>query len=89
LRAAALGLGVETFVFEMREPLNIYELAIAHEAYWQAAAGRDIFNTFCRFGNEVKRSPITFGRLGTSYAYCDQGILVIAERHPFPIRVAR
>jgi FlaA1/EpsC-like NDP-sugar epimerase len=42
LRAAALGKGGETFVFDMGEPLNIYELAKAMALFAGLEPGRDL-----------------------------------------------
>jgi len=42
LRAAALGKGGETFVFDMGEPLNIYELAKTMTLFAGMKPGRDL-----------------------------------------------
>ncbi|HTZ75257.1 MAG TPA: nucleoside-diphosphate sugar epimerase/dehydratase [Candidatus Aquilonibacter sp.] len=89
LRAAAVGQGGETFVFEMGEPVNICELAKTMMLYSGLQPGRDLQIEFTGLqpGEKVEEElwesrerPVDSG---------SEHILVIRERHPLAQGISR
>ncbi|HEY6464924.1 MAG TPA: nucleoside-diphosphate sugar epimerase/dehydratase [Candidatus Acidoferrales bacterium] len=89
LRAAALGSGGETFVFEMGKPVNIYELAKTMMLCSGLRPGRDLQIEFTGLqpGEKVdeelwesRENPIQSG---------SDHILVIREKHPLSLGIGK
>jgi FlaA1/EpsC-like NDP-sugar epimerase len=89
LRAAALGQGGETFVFEMGEPVNICQLAKTMMLYSGLQPGKDLQIEFTGLQPgekideelwDVKENPVQSG---------SEHILVIREKHPLAQGIVR
>jgi FlaA1/EpsC-like NDP-sugar epimerase len=87
LRAAELGRGGETFVFEMGEPINIYELAKSMSLLAGRMPGRDISIHFVGLQRGEKVAEELWEDWENPMQTAIKEILVIAERNPFSDRV--
>ena len=82
LRAAALGNGGETFVFDMGEPLNIYELAKAMALFAGLEPGRDLSIEFIGLKNGEKIEEELWADWERPVRTKAERILMIAEQNP-------
>jgi FlaA1/EpsC-like NDP-sugar epimerase len=82
LRAAALGNGGETFVFDMGEPLNIYELAKAMMRFAGLQPERDLAIEFTGLNEGEKISEELWEEWERPAATEHERILVVAEQNP-------
>ena len=82
LRAAALGTGGETFVFDMGEPLNIYELAKAMALFAGLEPGRDLSIQFIGLKDGEKVEEELWADWEKPVSTKAQGILMIAQQNP-------
>jgi FlaA1/EpsC-like NDP-sugar epimerase len=82
LRAAALGKGGETFVFDMGEPLNIYELAKTMTLFAGMKPGRDLQIEFIGLKEGEKVSEELWEDWERPIPTETARILVTAERNP-------
>lgn len=80
LRAAALGKGGETFVFEMGEALNIYELAQTMSLFAGLKPGRDLAIEFTGLGEGEKIDEELWEEWERPAKTSTPGILVITEQ---------
>jgi len=87
LRAAELGRGGETFVFEMGEPVNIYELAKSMSLLAGRMPGKDISIHFVGLQRGEKVAEELWEDWECPVQTAIKEILVIAERNPFSDRV--
>jgi FlaA1/EpsC-like NDP-sugar epimerase len=82
LRAAALGKGGETFVFDMGEPLNIYELAKAMALFAGLEPGRDLPIEFIGLKDGEKIEEALWADWERPVRTKAERILMIAEQNP-------
>jgi FlaA1/EpsC-like NDP-sugar epimerase len=82
LRAAALGSGGETFVFDMGEPLNIYELAKAMARFAGLEPGRDLPIQFIGLKDGEKVEEELWADWEKPVSTKAEGILMIAQQNP-------
>ncbi len=82
LRAAALGKGGETFVFDMGEPLNIYELAKAMALFAGLEPGRDLPIQFIGLKDGEKIEEELWADWERPVRTKAERILMIAEQNP-------
>ena len=82
LRAAALGKGGETFVFEMGEPLNIYELAQTMALFAGLKPGRDLPIEFTGLREGEKIEEDLWEDWERPEPTGAPGILAVHEPHP-------
>jgi FlaA1/EpsC-like NDP-sugar epimerase len=82
LRAAALGKGGETFVFDMGEPLNIYELAKAMALFAGLKPGRDLPIEFIGLKDGEKIEEELWADWEQPVRTKAERILMIAEQNP-------
>jgi FlaA1/EpsC-like NDP-sugar epimerase len=82
LRAAALGKGGETFVFDMGEPLNIYELAKAMALFAGLEPGRDLPIEFIGLKDGEKIEEDLWADWERPVRTKAERILMIAEQNP-------
>lgn len=82
LRAAALGKGGETFVFDMGEPLNIYELAKAMALFAGLEPGRDLPIEFIGLKAGEKIEETLWADWERPVSTKAERILMIAEQNP-------
>jgi FlaA1/EpsC-like NDP-sugar epimerase len=82
LRAAALGKGGETFVFDMGEPLNIYELAKAMALFAGLEPGRDLPIEFIGLKAGEKIEEQLWADWEQPVRTKAESILMIAEQNP-------
>jgi FlaA1/EpsC-like NDP-sugar epimerase len=82
LRAAELGHGGETFVFEMGEPINIYELAKSMSLLAGRMPGKDISIHFVGLQRGEKVTEELWEEWEHPAATPIDGIRVITERNP-------
>jgi FlaA1/EpsC-like NDP-sugar epimerase len=82
LRAAALGNGGETFVFEMGEPVNIYELAKTMMLFAGLRPERDLAIEFTGLNQGEKVAEDLWEDWEKPVATEDERILKIAEQNP-------
>ena len=80
LRAAALGNGGETFVFEMGEALNIYELAQTMSLFAGLKPGRDLAIEFTGLGDGEKIDEELWEEWERPAKTSTPGILVITQQ---------
>lgn len=80
LRAAALGNGGETFVFEMGEALNIYELAQTMSLFAGLKPGRDLAIEFTGLGEGEKIDEELWEEWERPAKTATPGILVITQQ---------
>ncbi len=82
LRAAALGNGGETFVFDMGEPLNIYELAKTMMLFAGLKPERDVAIEFTGLNDGEKLAEELWEEWERPTATENERILVVGERNP-------
>lgn len=82
LRAAELGNGGETFVFEMGEPINIYELAKSMSLLAGRMPGKDISIHFVGLQQGEKVEEELWEKWEHPETTAVRGIRVITERNP-------
>jgi FlaA1/EpsC-like NDP-sugar epimerase len=82
LRAAALGNGGETFVFDMGEPLNIYELAKTMMLFAGLKPERDLAIEFTGLNEGEKIAEELWEEWERPAATENERILVVSERNP-------
>ena len=82
LRAAALGAGGETFVFEMGEPVNIYELAKTMMLFAGLRPERDLAIEFTGLNDGEKVTEDLWEEWESPIPTEDRRILRIAEQNP-------
>jgi FlaA1/EpsC-like NDP-sugar epimerase len=82
LRAAALGKGGETFVFDMGEPLNIYELAKTMSLFAGLEPGRDLPIEFVGLKDGEKIEEELWADWEQPVHTKAERILVIAQQNP-------
>ncbi|HTV58550.1 MAG TPA: nucleoside-diphosphate sugar epimerase/dehydratase [Verrucomicrobiae bacterium] len=82
LRAASLGAGGETFVFDMGEPLNIYELAKTMSLFAGLKPGRDLPIEFTGLRDGEKIVEDLWEGWERPQPTSAAGILVVTEPHP-------
>jgi FlaA1/EpsC-like NDP-sugar epimerase len=82
LRAAALGKGGETFVFDMGEPLNIYELAKTLALFAGLEPGRDLPIEFIGLKDGEKIEEELWADWEQPVHTKAERILVIAQQNP-------
>jgi FlaA1/EpsC-like NDP-sugar epimerase len=82
LRAAALGKGGETFVFDMGEPLNIYELAKTMTLFAGLEPGRDLPIEFIGLKDGEKIEEELWADWEQPVHTKAERILVIAQQNP-------
>jgi FlaA1/EpsC-like NDP-sugar epimerase len=82
LRAAALGNGGETFVFEMGEPVNIYELAKTMMLFAGLRPERDLAIEFTGLSEGEKVTEDLWEKWENPVATEDQRILRIGDQDP-------
>ena len=82
LRAAALGKGGETFVFDMGEPLNIYELARTMMLFAGLKPEEDIPIEFIGLKEGEKDHRRTLGGVGASGGDRSKRVMVIPKVMP-------
>lgn len=82
LRAASLGMGGETFVFDMGEPLNIYELAKTMSLFAGLKPGRDLPIEFTGLKEGEKIAEDLWEDWERPQPTAAPGILVVCEPHP-------
>ncbi|MGD0425867.1 MAG: nucleoside-diphosphate sugar epimerase/dehydratase [Candidatus Acidiferrales bacterium] len=81
LRAAALGNGGETFVFDMGEPLNIYELAKTMMLFAGLKPERDVAIEFTGLNEGEKIAEELWEEWERPAATANERILVVAEQN--------
>ena len=82
LRAAALGNGGETFVFDMGEPLNIYELAKTMMLFAGLKPERDLAIEFTGLNEGEKISEELWEEWERPAATENERIMVVGEQNP-------
>lgn len=82
LRAAGQGKGGETFVFEMGEPLNIYELAKSLSLLAGRAPGKELPIYFVGLRDGEKINEQLWEDWECPMPTSQKGVLMIADRHP-------
>jgi len=82
LRAAALGNGGETFVFDMGEPLNIYELAKTMMLFAGLKPERDLAIEFTGLNKGEKISEELWEEWERPAATENERIMVVEQRNP-------
>jgi FlaA1/EpsC-like NDP-sugar epimerase len=82
LRAAALGNGGETFVFDMGEPLNIYELAKTMMLFAGLKPERDLAIEFTGLNEGEKVSEELWEEWERPAATENERIMVVGEQNP-------
>jgi len=82
LRAAALGNGGETFVFDMGEPLNIYELAKTMMLFAGLKPERDLAIEFTGLNEGEKIAEELWEEWERPVATENERILVVGEQNP-------
>jgi FlaA1/EpsC-like NDP-sugar epimerase len=82
LRAAALGKGGETFVFDMGEPLNIYELAKSMALFAGLEPGRDLPIEFIGLKDGEKIEEELWADWEQPVRTKAERILLIADQNP-------
>jgi FlaA1/EpsC-like NDP-sugar epimerase/dTDP-4-amino-4,6-dideoxygalactose transaminase len=82
LRAAGHGQGGETFVFEMGEPLNIYELAKSMSILAGVAPGKDVPIYFVGLRDGEKINEQLWEEWERPVPTSQKGVLMISDRHP-------
>jgi FlaA1/EpsC-like NDP-sugar epimerase len=82
LRAAALGEGGETFVFDMGEPLNIYELAKTMMLFAGLKPERDLAIEFTGLNDGEKLSEELWEEWERPAATENERILVVSQQNP-------
>jgi FlaA1/EpsC-like NDP-sugar epimerase len=82
LRAAALGAGGETFVFEMGEPVNIYELAKTMMLFAGLRPERDLAIEFTGLNDGEKVTEDLWEEWESPIPTEDRRVLRIAEQNP-------
>jgi FlaA1/EpsC-like NDP-sugar epimerase len=89
LRAAALGNGGETFVFEMGEPLNIYELAKTMMLFAGLKPERDLAIEFTGLEEGEKISEELWEEWERPTATENERILVVSEQNPQAVGILK
>lgn len=87
LRAAALGKGGETFVFEMGEPLNIYELAKTMALFAGLEPGRDLPIEFIGLKDGEKIEEELWADWEQPVHTKAEKILMIAQQNPLALGI--
>jgi FlaA1/EpsC-like NDP-sugar epimerase len=87
LRAAALGKGGETFVFDMGEPLNIYELAKDMALFAGLKPGRDLPIEFIGLKDGEKIEEELWADFEQPVRTEAERILMIAEQNPMSLGI--
>jgi FlaA1/EpsC-like NDP-sugar epimerase len=82
LQAATQGQGGETFVFDMGEPIRIYDLARTVSLFSGCAPGRDLKIEFIGLRQGEKMSEELWEQWECPVATIHKKILAINERHP-------
>jgi FlaA1/EpsC-like NDP-sugar epimerase len=83
LRAAIQGQGGETFVFEMGEPINIYELAKTLSLFAGLVPGKDLPIQFVGLAEGEKISEELWEEWERPRRTAQCGILVVTNPNPF------
>lgn len=89
LRAASLGQGGETFVLEMGEPINIYELAQSMSILAGFAPGKEVPIHFVGLREGEKVNEELWSELETPAPTSCHGILMVARRDPLATDILR